>query len=86
VIHQTRLPELAEALGQDGRAHRPARVAQRPEREALAPELSTEWSEAQLVELVALTGFYHMIAFFTNAFELPLEAYATPYPGGATGG
>jgi hypothetical protein len=32
-----------------------------------------EWSPEQLVELVVLAGYYHLIAFATNALRLPLE-------------
>jgi len=41
--------------------------------------LRTEFTDAQLVELVALTGFYHLIAFATNAFRLPPEPYAARF-------
>ena len=41
--------------------------------------LRAEFSDAQLVELVALTGFYHLIAFATNAFRIPLEPYAARF-------
>ena len=49
--------------------------------DALWEELRAEWTEGQLIELVALVGFYHLIAFFTNAFALPPEPYAVPFPG-----
>jgi alkylhydroperoxidase family enzyme len=42
--------------------------------------LRAEWSEAQLVELVALVGFYHLIAFCTNAFRVPREPYGARFP------
>jgi 4-carboxymuconolactone decarboxylase len=35
--------------------------------------LAEFYDEAQLIELVALTGFYHTISFITNAFEIDLE-------------
>jgi 4-carboxymuconolactone decarboxylase len=47
---------------------------------ALWAELRAEWSEAQLVELVALVGFYHLISFCANAFRLPLEPYGARFP------
>src|SRR6185295_939117 len=31
--------------------------------------LRAEWTEAQLIELVALAGFYHLISFVTNALR-----------------
>jgi len=35
--------------------------------------LKSEFSDAQLLELIALTGFYRTVAYFTNALRLPLE-------------
>jgi len=43
--------------------------------------LWAEWTESQLIEIVALVGFYHLVSFFKNAFELPPEPYAPPFPG-----
>ena len=43
-------------------------------------QLQAGWSAAQLVELLALVGQYHMVAYFTNAIRLPLEAYAQYFP------
>jgi alkylhydroperoxidase family enzyme len=51
---------------------------------ALWAELRPEWSDAQLVELVALVGFYHLISFAANAFEIPLEPYGARFPSAAT--
>jgi alkylhydroperoxidase family enzyme len=48
--------------------------------EALWTELQGEWTDAQLVELVALAGFYHLISFITNAFAIPLEPYGARFP------
>lgn len=50
--------------------------------------LKAEWSDEQLVELVALTGFYHLISFVTNALRIPLESYGArfPRPGGVDDG
>ena len=41
--------------------------------DALWTALAKEWSPEQLVELVVLAGYYHLIAFATNALRLPLE-------------
>ena len=41
--------------------------------------LRAEFTDAQLIELVALTGFYHLISFTTNAFYIPLETYAARF-------
>ncbi len=43
-------------------------------------ELRTEWTDEQLIELVALVGQYHLISFVTNAFRIPHESYAARFP------
>ena len=43
-------------------------------------ELAREWTSEQLVELVALAGYYHAISFATNALRVPLEAFAARFP------
>jgi alkylhydroperoxidase family enzyme len=45
-------------------------------------KLAAEWSSEQLIELVVLAGFYHLISFATNAFALPLEPFAARLPRG----
>jgi alkylhydroperoxidase family enzyme len=55
--------------------HDEARVS-----DALWTALREEWSEAQLVELVALAGFYHLISFLTNALRIPPEPYGARFP------
>jgi alkylhydroperoxidase family enzyme len=51
--------------------------------------LRAEWSEPQLIELIALAGFYHLISFVTNALRIPPEPYGARFPPedgpGATG-
>jgi alkylhydroperoxidase family enzyme len=47
--------------------------------------LRAHWSEEQLIELVALTGFYHLISFTTNALRIPLEPYGARLPTPADG-
>ncbi len=42
--------------------------------------LRAEWSEEQLIELVALAGFYHLISFLTNALRIPPEPYGARFP------
>ena len=44
--------------------------------DALFAEARAEFTPPQLVEIVALVGFYHLIAFTTNAFEIPCEPFA----------
>lgn len=48
--------------------------------DALWAALTAEWSSEQLVELVVLAGYYHAIAFATNALRLPLEPFAARFP------
>ena len=45
--------------------------------------LSTHFDEKQILEAIALVGFYHMISFLCRGLELPLETYAARFP--ATG-
>jgi alkylhydroperoxidase family enzyme len=48
--------------------------------DALWPELRKYWSEAQLVELVVLAGFYHTISFAVNGLGVEMEDYAARFP------
>ncbi len=52
--------------------------------DALWAALRAEWTEAQLIELVALAGFYHLISFVTNALRIRPEPYGARFP--STGG
>jgi len=42
--------------------------------------LADLWEPAQLVELVALVGQYHLVSFFTRAFRVDLETYGARFP------
>jgi alkylhydroperoxidase family enzyme len=42
--------------------------------------LRVHFAEEQLIELVALAGFYHPISFLTNALRIPLETYGACLP------
>ncbi|MDO8839878.1 MAG: carboxymuconolactone decarboxylase family protein [Parvibaculum sp.] len=42
--------------------------------------LKAEFSDEQLLELIVLTGLYHMVSFVVNATRLPLEDYAARFP------
>jgi len=42
--------------------------------------LRREFQEEQLIELIVLTGFYHMVSFVTNGLRLPLENDAARFP------
>lgn len=43
-------------------------------------ELQEEWDDAQLIELVATAGFYHLVAFIANAAGVEPEPYAERFP------
>ena len=61
--------KLADAL------HEHARID-----DMLHGELSRHYTPAQLVELVALCGFYHMISFAIGAFAIANEPGAPVFP------
>ncbi len=42
--------------------------------------LRASFSLEQILELIALVGFYHTVAFFANALRLPAESWSAPYP------
>jgi len=48
--------------------------------DALWAELAAEFAPAQLVELIVLAGFYHTVAFATNALRIELELGAARFP------
>ena len=41
---------------------------------------SGHFDEAQLLEAIAITGFYHTISFLCRGLELPLESYGARFP------
>ena len=41
---------------------------------------SAHFDEAQILEAIALVGYYHTISFLCRALDLPLEAYAARFP------
>jgi len=43
--------------------------------------LREHWSENQLLELVALVGWYHVISFVANSAQVKLEDWAPRFPG-----
>jgi alkylhydroperoxidase family enzyme len=43
-------------------------------------KLHAEFRDDQLIELVVLTGFYHMVSFITNGLRLPLESGTPRFP------
>jgi len=42
--------------------------------------LQTHFDEAQILEAIALTGYYHTISFLCRGLDLPLERYAARFP------
>ena len=42
--------------------------------------LAAHFDEAQILEIIALAGYYHTICFLCRALELPLEPYAARFP------
>jgi hypothetical protein len=44
--------------------------------DALWNEMAAHWSAPQLVELLALAGWYHAISYVCNAARVPLEPWA----------
>lgn len=47
--------------------------------------LRQEFSDEQLLEMVALTGYYHTISFMTNAFRVEKESFAPRFGAESTG-
>ena len=50
--------------------------------DALWTALAATWSEAQLLELLALAGWYHAIAYLANGARVALEPFGRRFPGG----
>jgi 4-carboxymuconolactone decarboxylase len=48
--------------------------------ESLWTKLSSHWDSAQLIELVATAGFYHLVSFTANAAGVRPEPYAERFP------
>ncbi len=46
----------------------------------LYAELASRWSDEQLVELVCLAGFYHLVSFLCGAFAIAPEEWAATPP------
>jgi alkylhydroperoxidase family enzyme len=43
-------------------------------------KLAARLDEAQIIEAIALVGYYHTISFLCRGLELPLEAFAARFP------
>jgi alkylhydroperoxidase family enzyme len=53
--------------------------------EPLWRDLQSSFSDQQILELIMLTGFYHMVSFIVNALDLPLEPYGARFPSASEG-
>ncbi|HYX01780.1 MAG TPA: carboxymuconolactone decarboxylase family protein, partial [Reyranella sp.] len=42
--------------------------------------LAARFDEAQILEAIALVGYYHTISFLCRGLDLPLESYAARFP------
>ena len=42
--------------------------------------LAIHFDEAQILEVIALVGYYHTISFLCRGLDLPLESYAARFP------
>jgi len=42
--------------------------------------LAAHYDETQILEAIALTGYYHTISFLCRGLDLPVEAYAARFP------
>jgi alkylhydroperoxidase family enzyme len=48
--------------------------------DALWTALAATFSTEQILESIALVGFYHSVSFFANGLRLPLEPYGAQFP------
>jgi len=46
--------------------------------------LAAHSDETQILEVIALVGYYHTIGFLCRALDLPLEAYGARFPSAST--
>lgn len=42
--------------------------------------LAARFSADQILEAIALAGFYHSVSFFANGLRLPCEPFEVPFP------
>ncbi len=56
-------------------------VDERTIRDGTWADLAAHFDEVQLLEAIALVGYYHTISFLCRGLELPLESYAARLPG-----
>ena len=46
--------------------------------------LAAHFDEPQILEVIALAGYYHTISFLCRGLDLPLESYAARFPAPAS--
>jgi 4-carboxymuconolactone decarboxylase len=63
------LVRLADELHRDGTVS-----------DGLWERLAAEWSDAQLLELLALAGFYHLVSYMANSARIELEEAGERFP------
>lgn len=49
-------------------------------RDDLWADLARQWTAEQLIELIAVAGFYHTVSFMVNALQVDLEPGAPRFP------
>ena len=58
-------------------------VEQRTVSDATWSALTAHFDETQILEAIALVGYYHTISFLCRGLSLPLEAWSARFPGPA---
>ena len=53
--------------------------------EPLWAEVAEHWDDAQVIELIATAGFYHLVSFIANAAGVEPEPYAARFPTASAG-
>ena len=51
-----------------------------PELQKVLDSIMPPFSVEQILELIALVGFYHSVSFFANGLKLRAEVWSAPFP------
>ena len=54
--------------------------------DSLWKQLAANWDDAQVIELIATAGFYHLVSYTANAARVQREPYAERFPAAALSG
>ena len=54
--------------------------------DSLWKHLAAHWDDAQVIELIATAGFYHLVSYTANAARVQREPYAERFPAAALSG